>query len=140
MSYEIRNYRTSGPAYTATLYKDGKRIATVEDTGRGGSPFIWGATPNANTDLRLSIEADLESWAKTEVPEWYLTSHGTFPLLSANWELALGYLVERVTLDRLAKKKKVIVRDTQVYTMAPAAAHRPTDLVWQGSDWVSVAI
>lgn len=139
--FEIRNYKSlSSGAYTATLYKDGKRVATVEDDGRGGEPRIWPTAKDATWRDRDEVVRHLTAWAKSSLPEWYLTGHGTFPTLTATWELGLGYLIECVEMNRLAKTKKVIVRGAQVYTMNPAAPHRPTDLVWSGSDWATVAI
>lgn len=143
MTYEIRNYRSlSSGAYTASLWKDGKRVATIEDDGRGGEPNVYPTSRTAPMwAAREVLLNELTAWAKESLPEWYLTSHGTFPTaLTANWELGIGYLTESAELNRIGKGKKVILRDGQVYTMAQHGRHKSTDRVWNGSDWITAAI
>ncbi len=104
MTYEMKNIKKlsthNGVALTGTLYRDGKRIATVEDQGNGGSLWInW-------------IESE-----KTEYPilrEWFLNN------CAGHWterhkndenceEMAIELIIE-ISENNKDSKKSIVVR------------------------------
>ena len=140
MKYVLKHYKAlrSG-AYTATVWRDGKRWATVEDDGRGGEPRLWPTAKDATWKERDALIAELEDWARTAVPEWYLTSHGTHQRLPANWEMAIGYLTECAELDRLGKTGRILRRaDGSLWRAPLSTTHGDAgDLIWHDGDWVT---
>jgi len=142
MDFTIKNFRSlSSGAYTATLYQDGKRVATVEDDGRGGQVRINPVKAENWGSVRASLEAVLTNWAEVSLPEWYLTSYGTHPALNArSFELAIDYLIECAENDEIIKKGRTLFLrpDNKQVTAAGGAT---TDAlargykVWRHGDW-----
>lgn len=140
MRYVLKHYKALRTgAYTATLWKDGKRYATIEDDGRGGQPNVWPTAKGGTTTDRLAIEAELTEWSKDNVPDWYLTSHGEHERLSPNWELALGYLTECAELNRLGKNGRIVRRaDGSLWRAALTTTKaEPGARIWHDGDWVT---
>lgn len=118
MKYELKNIKTlnthEGMAWTATVYKDGKRIGTAEDRGDGGSTWLY--VSNYAEELELTAwcaEASKNSglWM-AEYANKYGTVHHvggekdgeqTWEM-SFSTEMALAYLLEVADLDKKAKK------------------------------------
>lgn len=118
MKYELKNIKTlnthEGMAWTATVYKDGKRIGTAEDRGDGGSSWLY-------LDNRTEEDA-LVAWCAeacknsglwmAEYALKYQTVHhvGGEKNGEKTWEMAfstemaLSYLLEVADLDKKAKK------------------------------------
>lgn len=140
MKFVLKHYKAlrSG-AYTATLWRDGKRYATIEDDGQGGEPRLWPTAKDATWRERDAIAAELTDWAKDTLPEWYLTSHGEHQRLNPNWELAIGYLCECAELDRLGKNGRILRRPDGSLWRAPATTTTADSgvLIWHDGDWVA---
>jgi hypothetical protein len=118
MKYELKNIKTlnthDGVAWTATVYKDGKRIGTAEDRGDGGSTWLY-LDNRAEEDALVAwcAEASKNSgmWMAQYATETIKTHHvggekdgtATFEL-RFNDEMALAYLMEVADLDKRAKK------------------------------------
>lgn len=118
MKYELKNIKTlnthEGMAWTATVYKDGKRIGTAEDRGDGGSTWLY--VSNYAEELELTAwcaEASKNSglWM-AEYANKYGTVHHvggekdgeqTWEM-SFSTEMALAYLLEVADLNKKAKK------------------------------------
>lgn len=118
MKYQLKNIKTlnthEGMAWTATVYKDGKRIGTAEDRGDGGSTWLY--VSNYAEELELTAwcaEASKNSglWM-AEYANKYGTVHHvggekdgeqTWEM-SFSTEMALAYLLEVADLDKKAKK------------------------------------
>lgn len=121
MKYELKNIKTlstrDGVAWTATVYKDGKRIGTAEDRGDGGCTWLY--VSNYAEELELTAwcaEASKNSglWM-AEYANKYGTVHHvggekdgeqTYEMVF-NTEMALAYLMEVADLDKKAKKNLV---------------------------------
>lgn len=142
MTYTIKNYRTlSSGAYTASLYKDGKRVATIEDDGHGGEPNVYPTSTTAPLwAAREAVLNELTAWAQSNVPEWYTTTFGTHRAMIPNWELAVGYLIEQIEYNRLAKNGQRLVRlNDGSLRLAPMVGQItvPGALVWRNGDWIA---
>jgi hypothetical protein len=118
MKYELKNIKTlnthEGQAWTASVYKDGKRIGTAEDRGDGGSSWLY-LDNRADEDALVAwcAEASKNSglWMAQYATETIKTHHiggeknGTETYeLRFNTEMALAYLMEISDLDKRAKK------------------------------------
>lgn len=121
MKYELKNIKTlntsNGVAWTATVYKDGKRIGTAEDRGDGGSAWLY--------VKNYAEELELTAWCAEACKNsglWmaeYANKYGTVHHvggekdgeqtweMSFNTEMALAYLMEVYELDKKAKKYMV---------------------------------
>lgn len=139
----LKSYKSlSSGAFTATIYKDGKRWALVEDDGRGGQPRVEPAQYNPDSgprwrDLVDAIEADLHNWALVNLPDWYLTNFGEIEALSPSWELGIGYLTEVAEFSRSAKKGFVVRKDDgNFYVFSSYESAIREGLVWDGTTWL----
>jgi hypothetical protein len=127
MKYELKNIKTlnthEGQAWTASVYKDGKRIGTAEDRGDGGSSWLY-LDNRADEDAFVAwcAEASKNSglWMAQYATETIKTHHiggeknGTETYeLRFNTEMALAYLMEISDLDKRAKKD-IIFRTPRV--------------------------
>jgi hypothetical protein len=144
-TYEIKNLNTlSSGAYTATLYRDNKRIATLEDDGRGGQVRMWATAKDATWRETEVLQVELTAWSKTNLPDWYLTSWGAYDRLDPDWELAVGYLTEAAEINKATKGGRLkIVRKSDgtewAMNLAGLAALTGTGLhVWTGITWEEV--
>jgi hypothetical protein len=147
--FTIKNFKSlSSGAYTATLYRKGKRVGTIEDDGRGGQPRLepnWDqAGPKKYWEQRNELTAELNEWAKTVIPVWYLTSHGTYePAGTPDWEAAIGFLTDCAEYNKLSKKGWLIRTTDGEYFTTPtrspeALAYAKTKgMVWDGTDWTA---
>lgn len=121
MKYELKNIKTlmtsDGMAWTATVYKDGKRIGTAEDRGDGGCSWLY-VSDRAEEDALVAwcAEASVPSglWMAEYATKTIKTHHvggekdGTETFeLRFNTEMALAYLIEVADLDKKAKKNLV---------------------------------
>lgn len=144
MSYQLKNIKTlntsNGVAWTASVYRDGKRIGTAEDRGDGGMATTFG--------ISYQDEQALVAWVVEQVQgsglwmEEYATdirtvhSAGTDVVTyepRLDLEMALAYLMEVADLDK--KSRNCIVfrvsrgTDPQMgeqydtYTMKSIALH-----------------
>lgn len=118
MKYELKNIKTlnthEGMAWTATVYKDGKRIGTAEDRGDGGSTWLY--VSNYAEELELTAwcaEASKNSglWMAEYALKYQTVHHvGGEKNGEKTWEMAfstemaLAYLLEVADLDKKAKK------------------------------------
>ncbi|UQN10149.1 hypothetical protein [Deinococcus sp. QL22] len=63
--YALKNVKTldtsDGYAFTATLHKDGKKVANVENSGHGGPTMVWWST-RAHEDVFGAWVATLGSY------------------------------------------------------------------------------
>jgi hypothetical protein len=121
MKYELKNIKTlnthDGVAWTASVYRDGKRIGTAEDRGDGGSTWLYLDNRADEADLvAWCAEASKNSglWMAQYATETIKTHHvggeqnGTATYeLRFNDEMALAYLMEVSDLDKRAKKNIV---------------------------------
>jgi len=121
MKYELKNIKTlnthDGVAWTASVYRDGKRIGTAEDRGDGGSSWLYLDNRADEADLvAWCAEASKNSglWMAQYATETIKTHHvggeqnGTATYeLRFNDEMALAYLMEVSDLDKRAKKNIV---------------------------------
>lgn len=143
--FTIKNIRmTAGGAFSCSLYENGKRVAVITNDGRGGpdsiEPILTGGKIWRTEVARL--EAALTEWAKSLLPEWYLTSHGTHERLEPHWELAVGYLSERAEYESLARKAGpgfVLLRlpDGALRYSLPNHPSTKGSLIWADGDWVA---
>jgi hypothetical protein len=104
LRYQIKALRTlKSGAYTASLYCDGKKVADVEDEGRGGSPRVYYADGKAYGE---GYEA-LTTWFEATCPEW----HWSHEFIAGGQieELAIAFLIDVAEWNRLAKKGNVLV-------------------------------
>ena len=117
MQYELKNIKTlntsNGIAWTASVYKDGKRIGSAEDRGDGGSSSLYITT--------YAEEQALVEWARTAVQGsgLWMEEFSTMPIdihhvggavtqgYRFDTELALAYLMEIADLDKKSKKNLV---------------------------------
>lgn len=118
MKYELKNIKTlnthEGMAWTATVYRDGKRIGTAEDRGDGGSTWLY--VSNYAEELELTAwcaEACKNSglWMAEYALKYQTVHHvGGEKNGEKTWEMAfstemaLAYLLEVADLDKKAKK------------------------------------
>lgn len=104
MTYEMKNIKKlsthNGVALTGTLYRDGKRIATVEDQGNGGSLWI--------------------SWIESEKTEYPILREWFFNNCAGHWterhkndenceEMAVELIIE-ISENNKDSKKSIVVR------------------------------
>lgn len=117
MKYQLKNIKTlntsNGVAWTATVYKDGKRIGTAEDRGDGGSSSLY--------ITNYAEELELVEWARTTVQGsgLWMDEFATMPIdihhvggavtegYRFDTEMALAYLMEVADLDKKSKKNLV---------------------------------
>jgi len=154
-TFTIKNYKSlSSGAFTATLYRDNKRIALIEDDGHGGAPRLHllaesGKLPETREDVRAlwerqaEVVAEMDEWAKVTVPDWYLSNWGEWDdPLTANWELGIGYLTEVLEFVKLAKKGTLLRNpEGQFLTTRTVGAPPPTNFkgwVWVDGTWKPV--
>jgi hypothetical protein len=118
MKYELKNIKTlnthEGTAWTASVYKDGKRIGTAEDRGDGGSSWLYlenRADEDALVEWCAQAAKNSGLWMAQYATETIKTHHiggeknGTETYeLRFNSEMALAYLMEISDLDKRAKK------------------------------------
>jgi len=96
--FEFRNLRTAegdeSPMFSASLYRDGRKIGRVRDTGTGGEPFVEIATK--------SDRDAFARWAK-ETASAEALEH---PKYAAQWarEEAVGRLYEAAMEKRWLKR------------------------------------
>lgn len=61
MQFTLKNLKqcdgTDGPAYSATLYADGKRVGTVHNDGRGGSVLVQIADRTTRAAWQAAVDA-----------------------------------------------------------------------------------
>lgn len=114
MSYQLKNIKTlntsNGVAWTASVYRDGKRIGTAEDRGDGGMATTFG--------ISYTEEQALVAWVVAQVQgsglwmEEYATdirtvrSAGTDEITyepRLDIEMALAYLLEVADLDKKSR-------------------------------------
>jgi len=143
MTFTVKNVKTliSG-AYTASLYENGKRIAVIEDDGRGGQPYIRPTSTTAYYMEQPRIVEALSMWGCVNLPAWYLTSHGQHEALgSSNWELAIGYLIEVAQNNKMAKPGRVLFRMPDGREATGPEQHPQVtakgNLLWRDGDWVA---
>jgi hypothetical protein len=118
MKYELKNIKTlntsEGMAWTATVYKDGKRIGTAEDRGDGGSTWLYVSSYAEELELIewAREEADgsglwMEQYTKNTIKIHHVggdkNNTETYEF-GFNKEMALAYLMEVAELDKKAKK------------------------------------
>lgn len=118
MKYELKNIKTlntsEGMAWTATVYKDGKRIGTAEDRGDGGCSFLyvsnyaeelelvaWCAEASKNSGLWMGVYAN--KYSNVHHVGGEKDGEQTWEM-SFSTEMALAYLLEVADLNKKAKK------------------------------------
>lgn len=117
MKYELKNIKTlntsDGVAWTATVYKDGKRIGTAEDRGDGGSARLYVSDRAEEVSLVewAREEADgsglwMEEYTKRTIKVHHVGgdkdgTQGYEPQFDV--EMALAYLMEVADLNKKAK-------------------------------------
>lgn len=110
MMFTIKNLKTlSSGAYTASLYKDGTKVATVEDDGRGGPPRLHPTDTAHYGQARTQLEAELTEYATTITDPTWATPAGE--LTGWAWETAVGYLIqqaENAAFGRKCARKGVV--------------------------------
>jgi hypothetical protein len=135
--YTIKSLKTlASGAYTATLYRDNKRIATLEDDGRGGQVRMWSTAKDATWRETEALQDELTAWSKDNLPDWYLTSWGAYPRLEPDWELAVGFLTEAAEINKSARKGRIVRKadGTEWVNATP----KPGEHIWTGSNWEEV--
>lgn len=66
--YEVKNYKDhpdmsdETPCFSCDIYKNGKKIGTARNDGRGGPTMLWGVPDNRNEIS--TFEKDAQQWAK----------------------------------------------------------------------------
>ena len=131
MKYEVKNLKTfngrDGGGFEATLYKDGKRIATVFNDGCGGCTryhFIDG-------DMEHSVIKELQALAVTLNAEYadYVEAH----------DIYIDHLIDCKENNKLAKNAVLFRKDASIiYEMIQAKntteeavrAKHPLAVVW----------
>lgn len=117
MKYELKNIKklntSNGVAWTATIYKDGKRIGTAEDRGDGGAPYVWLIQSELEAFVEWAREAVdgsglwMEQYVKKTIKTDYVGGEkdGTSSYEPQfDEEMAIAYLMEVAELDKKAKK------------------------------------
>jgi hypothetical protein len=103
MKYELKALKTlntsDGVAWTASLYKDGKRIATVENKGDGGSTWAYG--------LSSAESVELTSWTRENCAGSWVAEFINEPT-SSDIELSLDFLYDIAINNKEARKSLVI--------------------------------
>lgn len=111
--YTVKNVKTlntyDGYAYTATLYKDGKKVGTLEQGGHGGSTDVQ--MDGSTWADREPMLAEFAAWTRENCADSWIKDFvgGT----SADSELGADMLVERFLLNRdlaRASKTKIVFR------------------------------
>lgn len=114
MSYQLKNIKTlntsNGVAWTASVYRDGKRIGTAEDRGDGGCTYTY--------NISHADEVALIAWVAEQVQgsglwmEQYATDIRTVRCAGTDevtyeprldMEMALAYLMEIADLDKKSR-------------------------------------
>lgn len=103
MKYQIKALKSlASGAFEGSLYKDGKRIGTVGNDGRGGSNRVWMNSDDYAT--RQSMEAELGEWLLT-----VNSNHWTANAASSDRvDLAVSFLADIAEWDKDAKKKTLV--------------------------------
>lgn len=100
--YVFKNLRTAegdeSPMFSASLYRDGRRIGTVRDTGQGGAPS-WNTMKGADT-IAFKRHAK-ETASKEALESEYATQWAVEELIGRLYDEAL----ELRWLKRLCKTK-----------------------------------
>lgn len=120
MKYELRNIKTlstsDGIAWTASVYKDGKRIGRAEDRGDGGAPYVWLIQSDLESFVEWAREAVdgsglwMEQFVKNTIKTDYVGGEkdGTSSYEPQfDIEMAIAYLMEIADLDKKAKKNMI---------------------------------
>lgn len=111
--YTVKNVKTlntsDGYAFTATLYKDGKKVGTLEQGGHGGSTDVQ--MDGATWADREPMLAEFAAWTRENCEGSWIAEFvgGTV----ADSELGADMLVERFLLNRdlnRASKTKIVFR------------------------------
>lgn len=106
LRYQIKAlHALKSGAYTASLYCDGKKVADVEDDGRGGSPRVYWLDGKAYANG--SAYDEFVTWFADVVPEWHWS--WTFIAGGQVEELGIAFLIDVAEWNRLAKKGNVLV-------------------------------
>lgn len=103
--YQFKNLKTlnarEGIAYTATIYRDGKRVGTAEDLGDGGAAWVyWDDKAESDAFCAWTLEHAEGFWIDEFV-------NREEPGCEHNEELGLNLLFETYDLVRLSKKNLV---------------------------------
>lgn len=119
MKYELKNIKSlntsSGVAWTASIYREDKRVGTAEDQGRGGSVDVFGLSVEQQNELlgwTYFMAKGSGLWMDNDMYRTinYVTPINadtpTAEIMEIGWdvELAIAYLLEVVELNKIAKK------------------------------------
>ena len=106
-TYEIKNVRTwdtyDGGGFSATIYRDGHKVGTVENTGTGGSNDYW--WDNSDWSQDQAIHAAAVAAGHTGLGEKYNNAEAEDELID---DLLEKYEVTK-TLMRVSRTKTVFL-------------------------------
>lgn len=107
--YEIKNYKSlntrDGVAWTSSLYRDGKKVADLEDQGHGGSiSIMW----TEGYWINKTESEMLNKWF-LENCEWHWTSAFKTSEVTSNDELAIN-LLDEIRQNNKKAKTHIIFR------------------------------